>query len=240
MGYFSQFPFDIRLEWGSNAIEHMAGNVDCVIIVDVMSFSTCVSVATKRGASVYPYAWKDDSAKGYASRLGAVTAGNTRRFDGSEYSLSPLSLANIPAQTKLVLPSPNGSALAFKARDSGAAVFCACLRNLNATVIACAAYRNILVVPSGEKWPDGSLRPALEDWLVAGGVIAQLPERNPSPEALAAAASFHALPVTALRQCSSARELIERGFSADVDLCLATDADDRACRLQHDHFVGDQ
>lgn len=239
MGYFSQRQFDTRLEWGSNAIEHMAGDVDCVIIVDVMSFSTCVSVATRRGAKVYPYQWKDDSAQEYAGKLGAVTASHTRRFDGGGYSLSPLSLASIPAQTKLVLPSPNGSSLAVKARDSGAAVFCACLRNLKATAIACAAYRNILVVPSGEKWPDGNLRPALEDWLTAGGIIAQLSEKNPSPEALAAAASFRALPATVLRQCSSARELIERGFAADVDLCLATDADNRACRLRHDHFVSD-
>lgn len=46
MRYFSQFEFDTRLEWGENAIEHMAGDADCVIIVDVMSFSSCVSVAT--------------------------------------------------------------------------------------------------------------------------------------------------------------------------------------------------
>ena len=30
----------VRLEWGAGAIEHLAGDVDCVVVVDVMSFST--------------------------------------------------------------------------------------------------------------------------------------------------------------------------------------------------------
>ncbi|MGO4744914.1 2-phosphosulfolactate phosphatase [Serratia quinivorans] len=237
MGYFSQSRFDVRLEWGENAIQQMAGDVDCVIIVDVMSFSTCVSIAVGRGAKVYPYPWKDATAIEYGDRLGAITASATRRFDNEQYSLSPASLLGIPQDTQLVLPSPNGSALAFKARDSGAAVFCGCLRNLEATAVACAGYQRILVVPCGEKWPDGSLRPALEDWLAAGGIIAHLLERNLSSEAQTAAAIFQTLPLAVLRQCSSAHELIERGFAADVELCLAMNADDKACRLQDDHFI---
>ncbi|CAI1498929.1 2-phosphosulfolactate phosphatase [Serratia ficaria] len=237
MSFFSQQPFDIRLEWGTNAVELMAGEADCVIIVDVMSFSSCVSLAVGQGAWVYPYPWKDASAEEYADRLGAVTASETRRFAGNGYSLSPASLANIAPGTKLVLPSPNGSALAFSARDSAAAVFCGGLRNLSATAASCKAYSRILVVAGGEKWPDGSLRPALEDWLAAGGIVSLLPGRSPSPEAQAAAAAYRALASSTLRQCSSARELIERGFSADVDLCLAVDADPHACRLQGDRFT---
>ncbi len=240
MGYFSQSQFDVRLEWGIHAIEQMAGDVDCVIIVDVMSFSTCVSIAVGRGARVYPYPWKDDTATEYGNNLGAITASTTRRFEGEGYSLSPVSLVAIPPETKLVLPSPNGSALAFKARDSGCAVFCGSLRNLEATAITCATYHRILVVPCGEKWPDGSLRPALEDWLVAGGIISRLSERNLSPEAQAAVATFRALSTDVLRQCGSALELIERGFAADVDLCLTTDVDDKACRLHNDHFTGEK
>jgi 2-phosphosulfolactate phosphatase len=237
MSFFSQQPFDIRLEWGSHAVELLAQDVDCIIIVDVMSFSSCVSLAAGRGARIYPYPWKDTSAEAYADRLGAVTASGTRRFAGQGYSLSPASLANIAPGTKLVLPSPNGSALAFSARDSGAAVFCGGLRNLSATAASCKAYSRILVVAGGERWPDGSLRPALEDWLAAGGIVSLLSGRTPSPEAQAAAAAYRALEPSALKQCSSARELIERGFSADVDLCLAVDADESACRLRGDHFI---
>jgi len=55
MRWFEQAQFEVRLEWGSAAINAMAGSVDCVIIIDVMSFSSCVSLAVEKGARIYPY-----------------------------------------------------------------------------------------------------------------------------------------------------------------------------------------
>ena len=40
-----------------------------------------------------------------------------------------------------------------------------------------------------------------------------------------------------LADCASARELVERGFERDVQLCLAEDASDVAARLVDDRFV---
>lgn len=57
MHWYSQDAFAIRLEWGIAALDHLAGNVDAIVIVDVMSFSTCVSLAVENGARVYPYPW---------------------------------------------------------------------------------------------------------------------------------------------------------------------------------------
>lgn len=48
MQWFSQNKYEIRLEWGMSAIEHLAREVDCAVIVDVMSFSTCVSLAVDK------------------------------------------------------------------------------------------------------------------------------------------------------------------------------------------------
>ena len=47
---------------------------DVVIIVDVLSFSTCVDIATDRDATVFPYLWKDDRAHEFAIAVDAELA----------------------------------------------------------------------------------------------------------------------------------------------------------------------
>ncbi|MDO6407204.1 2-phosphosulfolactate phosphatase [Pantoea phytobeneficialis] len=238
--YFSQQNFDIRLEWGSLAAEYLAQHAECVIIVDVMSFSTCVSLANDQGALIAPWPWKDESAQRYAAEIGAQAASVDRRFSEHTFTLSPASLLKIPSGSRLVLPSPNGSTVAFKAREKGVKVFSAGLRNCQATANACRHFHSILLIPCGERWPDGSLRPAIEDYVAAGGIIAALGERCRSPEAemsLAAYQSARQHDFAALRQCSSALELIERGFATDVDLCLAQDKSQVACQLIDNFFI---
>ena len=71
--------------------------------------------------------------------------------------------------------------------------FTGCLRNYQA--VAAAAQKlgpKIAVIPTGEIWADGRLRPALEDWLGAGAIISQLSGKV-SPEARAALAVFREL-----------------------------------------------
>lgn len=238
MSYFSQSGFDIRLEWGMSAVENLAHDVSCIVILDVMSFSTCVSIAADRGALLFPYPWKDSSAGEYAQSRRAETAHFDRRFSGKGFSLSPQSLLKLEPGNRLVLPSPNGSAITFKARASQAQIFSASLRNLQATARACQAFSSMLIVPCGEKWPDGGLRPALEDLYAAGGLVSLLAGKSPSPEAQAAAAVYRATSLQQLRECASARELIARGFAADVDLCLEADVSELACQLVDEAFIG--
>jgi 2-phosphosulfolactate phosphatase len=52
---FDQAVFDVRCEWGQQGILQLAPISDVVIIVDVLSFSTCVDIATSRGAIAFPY-----------------------------------------------------------------------------------------------------------------------------------------------------------------------------------------
>lgn len=234
VNWYSQSGFEVRLEWGLPAVEHLAYDVDCVVVVDVMSFSTCVSVAIDNGALIYPYPWKDSSAIQYAERIGAHIANFDRTTSGKGYSLSPCSLRTIPEGTKLVLPSPNGSTISFSARDYGVAVFSGCFRNMTATARECARFKRILVIPCGERWPDGNFRPSVEDITAAGGIIANLGQHSLSPEAEAAAAIFRhhsEQGMSSLHLCSSARELAERGFKPDVDLCLDVDVSAKASRL---------
>ncbi len=243
MSYFSQTRFSVRLEWGLAAIRHLAADADCVIVIDVMSFSTCVSIAVDRGAVVYPYPWRDETAQGYGAERGAAVASSRSRFDDG-WSLSPQSMLTATNGLRLVLPSPNGSACSYYAKDLGAAVFAASFRNLRATAYACRNFDRILVVPCGERWPDDDgLRPSIEDYLAAGGIVSALVRDDAAPEARAAALAYEGLAeqrMSAMAVCSSAVELAERGFEQDVKLCLEEDASPVACRLEGDRFTAHQ
>ena len=64
-----QTDYDIRCEWGERGVLELSRTSDVVIIVDVLSFSTCVDIATARGAAVYPYLWKDKRARALKTGL---------------------------------------------------------------------------------------------------------------------------------------------------------------------------
>lgn len=218
--FWDQSPFAVRFEWGERGLEAIGPSSGVVVIVDVLSFSTCVDVASARGAVILPYRWRDGTATRYAEEQQAILAGH-RASDG--YSLSPVSLAGIPDGTRLVLPSPNGATLSLRAAEIGIPV-AACLRNAAAVAgFARSQGGPVAVIGCGEQWADGSLRPAWEDLIGAGAVIAHLPGRR-SPEAEAACEAFRCAEADVrgrLRACSSGRELIERGFAADVEMAAA-------------------
>ncbi|MGH8975220.1 MAG: 2-phosphosulfolactate phosphatase, partial [Acidimicrobiia bacterium] len=98
------------------------------------------------------------------------------------------------------------------------------------------------VVPAGERWHGntGPLRPALEDLLGAGALLAALAPAAPSPEARAAMATFAgAAPdlTRRLEDCASGRELIDAGFAADVRLAAELDVSPVAPHLAGDTFL---
>lgn len=214
---FNQNEFEIRCEWGAQGVAQLAPNSDVVVIVDVLSFSTCVDIATARGAQVFPFRLCDESVRTFAESVGAIPA-ESKRSTG-EYTLSPQSLEAIPRGTRLVLPSPNGATLTLATGDTP--TLCGCLRNARAVARAATRMgKRIAIIPAGERWSDGTLRPAVEDWLGAGAILNEL-AGNLSPEARAARASFRESNAdfkTTLEQCSSGKELIAQGFTRDVQL----------------------
>lgn len=233
---FDQREFEVRCEWGAHGLTELGPVSEVVIIVDVLSFSTAVDVATARGAVVFPYPLKDRSAAAYATSVGAKLASPDRE---SGFSLSPGTLEEIPSAYRLVLPSPNGARLCFGARYPR--LLTACLRN--ASAVARAAVRlgsTFALIPAGETWPNGEIRPCLEDLLGVGSVISVLPGRK-SPEAEAAAAVFESCRAdltNVLRECGSGKELIERGFAADVDLAARHDFSTNVPLLTDGAFEG--
>lgn len=233
---FDQSEYEIRCEWGENGVQELAPVSDAVVIVDVMSFCTCVSVAVSRGAQVFPCRWEGELAADFARSVAAELAG-PRAVDS--YSLSPRSLTAIPNSARLVLPSPNGSALSLATGTTP--TFAGCLRNRTAVAdAAMSCGKRIAVVPAGERWAaDNELRPALEDLLGAGAVI-QCLNGTVAPEAALAVAAYEALStrlLSTLRHCSSGRELIAMGFEEDIPLLADVDADDAAPMLKDGAFV---
>lgn len=224
----------VRCEWGAAGAQHVGGD-GAVVVVDVLSFTTSVCVLVERGTRVHPCAWGDARAVQLAQERGAALAVGRRQVSVDRpWSLSPAALLAAPAPDRLVLPSPNGSAVAASARGE---VVAACLRNAAAVGgwLSGQGYgtdRPVTLVPAGERWPDGSLRPALEDLLGAGLVLSSLRVADDalSPEALAARSLARGLAPEALvalvRGCASGRELVDSGFPQDVDVAVDLDASD--------------
>ena len=226
---FDQREFDLRCEWGLQGVRQLAPISDAVVIVDVLTFSTAVAVAAARGAAVFPCRWRDESAADYARSVDAVLAGPRGK---SVYSLSPRSLMSLPEGGRIVLPSPNGATLSL---NTGATpTFAGCLRNARSVAAAARACGpRIAVIACGERWPDGGLRPALEDQIGAGAVLAHL-DGGLSPEAAVAVAVYeHAAPrlLEALRTSASGKELAGWGFEDDVAIAAELNVDDLAPKL---------
>lgn len=249
--------YRVRFEWGPSGLRRLAPVSDVVVIVDVLSFTTAVDVALGRGGEVLPYRWHDGGEQTYAAERDAVVAGQGA---GAAWTLAPATLVDLPAGVRLVLPSPNGSALSFGAAEAGAStVLAGCLRNASAVGAAAGRLAGpdgiVSVIAAGERWngATGPLRPALEDLIGAGAVLAGLgvradrpPQAWPSearssevrssevrspgvmsPEARIAIAAFEGARSEGvpalLHACGSGVEKATRGESADVDLAADLD-----------------
>ena len=237
--WFSQAGHGVRFEWGPAGARRLAPHAACLVVIDVLSFTTSVTVAVVRGTRVFPCRWGDEAASVFAAEVGASLAVGRRSVTAAcPWSLSPAVLRSAPFTPRLVLPSPNGSAIAAAAARSEVPVVAGSLRNAAAVGEWLAVHghgtgeRPVGVIAAGERRPDGSLRPALEDLLGAGAVIASLRERTGgalSPEAAATSAAFTAAGDVgaAVAACSSGRELTGGGFAYDV--AVATEFN--ACAL---------
>ena len=235
---YNQQEFDVRLEWGLHGVQELAPISDVIIIVDVLSFSTCVDIATNNGATVYPYRWKDEQATQYAKLLDACLA-DFERKSSDGYSLSPASLLNIEPGTRLVLPSPNGSTLTLATGNTP--TLCGCLRNAKAVAAFAKSFGGkIAIIPAGEQWPENTLRVAFEDLVGAGAIISYLPG-NLSPESKTALSVYQNLKndiLSEIKNCSSGKELIDRGFEEDIYLACDLNVSDSVPLLINNAYAG--
>jgi 2-phosphosulfolactate phosphatase len=226
----SQSAYRIGFDWGAAGALALTSDVrpgDVAVVVDVLSFTTTLSVAVEAGIEVYPYPWAEADAPAYAEARRAVLAiGRRAGLEAGVLSLSPASFAGVTDIERVVLPSPNGSAISFSLARAGVTVVGACLRNASAVGRWLADAGRVRIVAAGERWPDGRLRPAVEDLWGAGAVLAGMDLADTSPEARMVVAAYGAIRDDLARQLTatvSGRELVTAGFGRDVEMAAALD-----------------
>lgn len=227
----------VGFSWGLRGLQSLLPESDVIVIVDVLSFSTAVDVATSRGAEVLPFPYGHSDAESYARSRGAVLA-RPRSTGGAQLSLSPETLKTVANGARIVLPSPNGSRLS---RETGAVpTLTGCLRNAAAVAEAASSLGpSIGVIAAGERWPDDSMRPAIEDLLGAGSIIQRMTARL-SPDAEVARSAYRALRDRirdVVRDSQSGRELIEAGYAGDVEIAIEVDTSSVTPLLREDAYV---
>jgi 2-phosphosulfolactate phosphatase len=211
-------PLSVDLAWGVAGVQSLAPDCDVLVLVDILSFTTSVSVAVSCGASVRPV--------GAGERLTDISPGDVLAGprDGPGPTLSPVSLRDLRAGQRLVLASPNGAAIATALGQVSAVS--AALRNA-AAVVEWLRSRGgrVGIVAAGED--DDVWRPSYEDALGAGAIVARLGAKC-SPQAEAAAVAFRAAEPrlgACLRDCRSGLQLAQSGFADDVTMAAELDAD---------------
>ena len=241
---FSQSPYRCKFDWGAIGAKRAAERGDVIVLVDVLSFSTTVVHAVSKGAVVFTCPESAD-ARAIADREGAEIA--VRRSEAppkGQYSLSPLTFDNAKPGVKIVLPSLNGGTCVNICQNAPVVVVGALI---NASAVG-AALRNatdpsesaVTIIACGErdKFPHNDLRMAIEDFLGAGAILAQLPF-DKSPEAIVCEEAFKANITridSLLWECISGRELRGEGFADDVRFASRIDTHDRVPNLSNGCF----
>ncbi|GIF66571.1 hypothetical protein Ais01nite_46060 [Asanoa ishikariensis] len=230
MEAWSQRGYGVRFEWGPEGARRLAPGSAYAVVVDVLSFTTSVSVLVDAGTRVRPRAWHADPDEDEAGV--PVAVGRRAVTPERPWSLSPAALRRAPRTPELVLPSPNGSAIAAAIKDHCGLV-AGSLRNAEAVGRwlrqsgVGTPDRPLTVIAAGERWPDDSLRPAVEDLLGAGAVIAALGAATLSPEAETAMRAYGGADLErTIMDSASGRELAAIGFAEDVAIAVEANASD--------------
>jgi 2-phosphosulfolactate phosphatase len=237
------------LEWGTHGVRTLARGCEVIVLVDVLWFTTVVSLIVETDAVATLTRRHDPS---------ATSGGGALQETATATTLFELALG-ASADQRVEIPDPNHAALAHAAAEYGAQhVLAGCLRNARATATLAdrlaGPRATVGIVVVGERWRSttGPLRPCVADLLGAGAILSALDPSAAvggsrcSPEAASARAAFldaRPLITDALMRSTSVRLLQEsspRDHTADVTdlvmLASAVDVTDTAAILVDGEF----
>ncbi|MDF0512563.1 2-phosphosulfolactate phosphatase [Agromyces sp. H3Y2-19a] len=249
---FGQAKYQVRFDWGLAGADRILPGAHAVVVVDALSFTTSVVVAAEHGVAVAPWPAGTEAragAEAFAAERGGLVAG---RRGAPGPTLSPASWVGVAA-SPVVLPSPNGGALAHALGARDVVVIAAAMRNRSAVaerLLALQAERGerlmISIVAAGEREAAGAdLRFGLEDLLVAGAVVDALVARgidHTSPEAAVACAAFEGLSRATghlVSASGSGVRLRELGYAGDARLAAERDVADVVPVLHDGVFIAE-
>lgn len=242
---FDPWPTDARihLEWGAIGAKLAASRGDIVVIVDVLSFSTSVTIVLSNGGTPFSYSDQEIKDQGgrekVENRLNAEIISRDRQLTDSRFSLSPVSLKAVKPLDRIVLTSINGAHCVSSAAKSPI-VLIGALTNRLATAEAVSQLLRLnktnrcTLVACGELWssifPDEQgMRPSIEDLIGVGAIAEALSsEFSLSIEAQNAVNAFSSYRDDLLHVLSSSisgRQLISREFEGDVELASVLDSE---------------
>jgi 2-phosphosulfolactate phosphatase len=209
--------------WGQEGLTYYGAFFEAIVIVDVLSFCTTVDIALAKGCSVIPTRIDNkDQLVALSTKHHAVLA---KKRSEPGITLSPSSMQKLDSQQTILLPSPNGSTLVDIAAQFNKPVFTGCLRNSQSLSDWLNAEKNfpVLLVAAGERYPNKTLRFAMEDYWGAGSILLGLDGERTIEAEFAIQAFLAAVDKLEnnLIACESGQELVLRGFGEDVSLAAA-------------------
>jgi len=198
-----------------------------VVIVDVLRATTTIAFCVSQGASVVTLA-KDADALARASELGAsaILAGEHmgHRLEGFHCNNSPTELGRYELAGKTVIMVTTNGTQAIAACDSAHRIFAGALTNAPALARFLSRQgleRDVAIVCAGRN--TGAL--ASEDLLGAGAIVTALADATDAWFADGAGVvrelfAHHRDDIAgAIARSDAAKELVEKGYAADVAVC---------------------
>ena len=195
------------------------------VVFDVLRATSTIIAALANGAAgVQPVATLEEAWAAHKASPDAVVGGEREglKVDGFRFGNSPLEYTREAVDGHHIIHTTTNGTVALRAVAGARCVLIGALLNLDALAayLRAAMPGHLLLVCAGS-WAEFSL----EDALAAGGLMARLPEAEPTDAGTLAGLvhqRYGLEPYSCLRSSRNGRRLVNIGLGEDVAFCART------------------